>query len=117
MKNRGIVEVDEDVFIDMLWDRVENGYFDNPFDDEFWKEAFELLSESEWLSVQHNDPKYIVDNIIVNGEIFSIDEISEDGERSDIYQKVQDEYEGDIDEWISDNAMRVGDYVVLNWGI
>lgn len=117
MKNRRTVEVDEVMFIDMLWDRVEHGVFDNPFDDEFWEEAFEILSETGWLGAQHNNPVYIIDNIIVNGDIFSIDEISEDGERSDIYQEVQDEYEGDIDEWIGNNATRVGDYVVINWGL
>lgn len=103
------VEIDEDVFIDMLWDRVSNNPFGDSYDDDFWKEAFERLSESGWMDdPAHNDPKYIVDNIIVNGEIVAEEDAKDN---YDLEGKT-------FEEWVeSKGGEIVAGYGVLNWGL
>ena len=102
-----MVQIDDDIFIDMLWERVNNGAFDNPYSDEFWMEAFDRLKGNGWMGdPQYNDPKYIIDNIIVNGEIVHKDDVEDD---YDLEGKT-------VEEWIKDNGYEVvDDYVIINW--
>ena len=103
------VEIDEDIFIDMLWDRVRDNPFGEYFDDEFWTEAFERLSELGWMkNPQYNSPEYIVDNIMINGDIAH----KEDAENEwDLEGK-------SLEEYLEENGGEmVGDYAVLSWGL
>ena len=71
------VVIDDDVFIDMLWDRV-NEFCPDSYSEEFWNAVFDYLKDTGWLSdPAHNSPSYIVDNIYVNGEVKTLEEIRE----------------------------------------
>ena len=107
------VKVDEDAFIDMCWQRVNDFRPAESYDEEFWTECFDFLSETGWLKDPwDNTPSYIVDNIAVNGDICLKDECV------DNYDAINDKYEGDVDAWIDDNGYLVfGDYVVINLGL
>lgn len=107
------VEIDDDIFIELLWDRVNSFTPAKGYDDEFWTECFDYLSETGWMGDPwKNDPKYIVDNIAVNGQIFALEDCV------DNYDEINDDYEGDVNAWIEDNGYLVfGDYVVINLGL
>ena len=106
------VEIDEDIFIELLWDRVNEFKYAQAFDEEFWTEAFERLSDMGWFKPNYNNPSYIVDNISINGSIFHKDDCR------DNFDDIDEKYDGDVDAWIEDNGYEVvGDYVVLNWGL
>ena len=109
----GTVEVDEDIFMDLCWNRVSQFTPAQRYDDDFWNEAFELLSESGWMSEPSlNNPMYIVDNIAVNGDICAVEDCV------DNYDEITEKYNGNVDEWVEDNGYTyVGNYVVLNWGL
>lgn len=71
------VMIDDDVFIDMLWERV-NTFCPDSYSEEFWDAVFDYLKETGWLpNPAHNSPSYIVDNIYVNGEVKTMEEIRE----------------------------------------
>ena len=74
---KGIVEISEDDFIDMLWERVgkARNVYNDYFDDEVWEECFNYLSEIGWLDPQHNTPSYIVDNLAINSEIVAKEDL------------------------------------------
>lgn len=110
---RNTVEIDEDVFIDMLWERVNETRWGSNYSEDFWTECFDYLSEIGWMGDPYeNNPSFIVDNIAVNGEIYKKDECA------DNYDTINDDYEGDVDEWIDDNGYLVfDDYVVINLGL
>lgn len=109
---RNTVEIDEDVFIELLWERVNDFRPAQAYDDDFWTEVFDYLSETGWLDSDYNNPSYIVDNIAVNGDICEKDECIKN------YDAINDDYEGDVDAWIDDNGYLVfGDYVVINLGL
>ena len=102
------VEIDEDIFIDLLWDRVRNNPFGEYFDDEFWTEAFERLSELGWMSdPAYNDPKYIIDNIMINGDIVSKDDVGPEDLEGKTFEEWVESKDGEI----------VAGYGVLNWGL
>lgn len=107
------VEIDDDAFIEMLWDRVNIFTPAKGYDEEFWTECFDYLSDIGWMGDPwKNNPKYIVDNIAVNGEIFALEDCV------DNYDEINDDYEGDVDAWIEDKGYLVfGDYVVINLGL
>ena len=106
------VKVDEDAFIDMCWQRVNDFRPAESYDEEFWTECFDFLSEIGWLDSQYNNPSYIVDNIAVNGDICHKDECV------GYYDEINDVYEGDVGAWVEDNEYMVfGDYVVINLGL
>lgn len=107
------VEIDDDIFIELLWDRVNSFTPAKGYDEEFWTECFDYLSEIGWMGDPwKNDPKYIVDNIAVNGEIFALEDCA------DNYDEINDDYKGDVNAWIEDNGYLVfGDYVVINLGL
>lgn len=71
------VMIDDDVFIDMLWSRVDT-FCPDSYSEEFWNAAFDYLKDTGWLSDPVlNSPSYIVDNIYINGEIKTLEEIRE----------------------------------------
>ena len=107
------VEIDEDVFIELLWERVNETKWGSKYSEDFWTECFDYLSEIGWMKDPwDNNPSFIVDNIGVNGEICEKDECA------DNYDAINDDYEGDVDEWIDDNGYLVfDDYVVINLGL
>ena len=39
------VEVDEDVFIDLIWNRIDNTKWGDNYSEDFWTEVIEYLSE------------------------------------------------------------------------
>ena len=45
-----MVQIDDDVFIDMLWERVNDFGPAGGYDDDFWDNAFDYLKETGWLS-------------------------------------------------------------------
>lgn len=110
---KNTVEIDSDVFIDMLWDRVGEFKPARAFDDDFWTDCFAFLEEIGFMSdPQYNSPSYIVDNIAINGDICEYDECK------DNYYAIDDDYDGDVDEWINDNGYSIwGNYVVVNMGL
>lgn len=60
----------------------------------------------------YNDPKYIVDNILINGEICAVEDCA------DNYDEINKDYDGDVDEWAEDNGYPLfGGYVVINLGL
>ena len=78
------VMIDDDVFIDMLWERV-NTFCSNSYSEEFWDAVFDYLKDTGWLSDSaHNSPSYIVDNIYVNGEVKTLEEIRENYSYPDV---------------------------------
>ena len=110
---RNTVEIDEDVFIDMLWDRVNETNWGRKYSEDFWTEVFDYLSEIGWMKDPwNNTPSFIVDNIAVNGDICAIDDCA------DNYSEINDDYDGDINEWMDDNGyIQFSDYVVINLGL
>lgn len=103
------VTIDEDVFVDMLWDRVENCPFGNPYDEDFWTETFEYFEGTGWMQdPRRNDPKYIIDNIVVNGSIKSVDEVPNEFDLNGM----------SVEEWAEAEGYPIlGGYVVINWGL
>ena len=56
------VEIDEDLFIDLIYDRVDEVKHNwGDYGDEFWEDCIEYLSDIGWLKPDYNDPRYIVD--------------------------------------------------------
>lgn len=110
---RNTVEIDVDVFIELLWERVNDTKWGNKYSEDFWTECFDYLSEIGWMNDPYdNNPSFIVDNIGINGEICEKDECIKN------YDKINDDYDGDVDEWIDDNGYLVfDDYVVINLGL
>ena len=107
------VEIDSDIFKEMLLERADSLPYASAYPEEFWTETVDYLEEIGFMSdPQYNDPKYIIDNIAVNGEIVRVDDASSE------YHEIDDEYDGDVDAWADDKAVtRIGDYIVLNWGL
>lgn len=110
------VEVEEDVLINMCWDRIENFKQAESFEDDFWNGIFDLLSDGGWLKPQYNDPSYIVDNIVYNGDIKHIEDDADDLRKYN--SEIDSEYNGDIIEWARDKGYEIfGDYIVINLGL
>lgn len=98
------VEMPEDEFIGLLWERVSNSSF-NSYDDDFWDITFDWLSQAGWLEPRYNYPSYIVDNIAVNGDI--VDKSEQDLTEDEIQQMIDD---GDI-------LYETKNYLVFNLGL
>lgn len=107
-----MVQIDDDVFIDMLWERVST-FAPNVYTDEFWGEVFEELKDGGWLKEpRYNNPSYIVDNIAINGNIHPIEECPE------LYPEIDESYGGDVEAWAEDKGYGIVEgYVVVNLGI
>lgn len=108
-----MVEIDEDIFVDLLNDRVREFYPAQGYDEEFWDECIDYLRQIGFMSnPSYNDPKYIIDNIAVNGEIYPFDECAEN------FQEIEKDFNGDVNEWIQRNGyLKFGDYVVIRLGL
>lgn len=110
------VMIDDDVFIDMLWDRVDE-FCPDSYSDEFWDAAFDYLKEVGWLSNPIlNKPSYIVDNIYVNGNIKTLEEIRENYTFPDIdMDKMSDD---ELSDYLIENGwFAMGDRFVKNLGL
>jgi len=109
--NNRTITIDEDLFIDMLWDRVnevQNTMKWCNYSDAFWEDTFDYLSSTGWLKSDKNTPSYIIDNIAINGEIVDFDEVKDN---YDIGNKT-------VEEWADENGYPICDgYVVINFGI
>ena len=105
-----------ETFEELLFERVAEFPPARKYSDKFWEEAINFLLAMgvsfSWSNVPiKNDPKYIIDNIAVNGQIVKLKEAAEN------YSVINDEYGGDGNAWIEDNGYQViADYVVINWG-
>ena len=108
-----MVQIDDDVFIDMLWERVNDFGPAGDYDNDFWDNAFDYLKETGWLSDPFlNKPNYIVDNIAVNSEIVHKDDAVKE------YDEINSQYNGDVEEWAYENGYDIcGDYIVLDWNL
>lgn len=71
-----MVQISDDDFIDMLWERVANFKPAHSLPDDFWEGVFDMLKDQGWFNGA--TPAKIVDNIAVNGEIKTIDEIRQE---------------------------------------
>jgi hypothetical protein len=101
-----MVTIDDDLFIKMLWDRV-NEFCPDAFTEDFWNGVFEYLKEGDWLQPGYNDPMYIVDNIYVNGEITPVDEVADNYD-----------LEGQsVEEFMENNGFVIADYFIMNLGL
>lgn len=106
------VEIHEDDFINMLWDRVEALGREADYGDDFWNGVFDYLSDIGWLKPQYNTPLYIIDNIVYNGDICAVEDCA------DNYEVVNRDYDGDVYAWAEDKGYLIfGDFVVLNLGL
>ena len=108
------VMIDDDVFIDMLWERVDE-FCPNSYSKEFWDAAFDYFKKIGWMhDSTQNTPYIIVDNIYVNGEIKTLEEIRSGYSYPDMDKKTDEELEEYLlnTEWI-----KIGDRYVRNWGI
>lgn len=106
------VEINEDSFIGMLWDRVDEFPSARVYSKKFWEECFEYLSDIGWLKVEYNTPMYIIDNIAINGEILDFDECK------DNFDEIESDYDGDVEEWANDKGYLIfDDMVVINLGL
>ena len=108
------VMIDDDIFIDMCWERVDE-FCPNSYSKEFWDAAFEYLKETGWLNnPTQNRPSIIVDNIYVNGEIKTLEEIRENYSYPDMDKMSDDE----LEEYLLDNEwIKIGDRFVRRWGV
>ena len=106
------VKINEDAFINMLWDRVDEFPSARGYSEKFWEECFDYLSDIGWLDADYNIPMYIIDNIAINGEILDFDECK------DNFDEIESEYHGDVEEWARDEGYPIfDDMVVLNLGL
>lgn len=108
------VMVDDDIFIDMCWERVDE-FCPNSYSKEFWDAAFEYFKETGWMNnPTQNRPSIIVDNIYVNGEIKTLEEIRENYSYPEM-DKMSDE---ELEEYLLDNEwIKIGDRFVRRWGV
>lgn len=110
------VEVDEDILINACWDRIDNFKQAKSFGDDFWEEVFNYLSDIGWLKPRYNDPSYIVDNIVYNGDIKHIEDDAD--ELREYNSEIDSEYDGNVIEWARDEGYEIfGDYIVINLGL
>ena len=106
------VTIDEDIFIDLLWDRVDEFKDARGYGKKFWEECFEFLSDIGWFEPRDMNPLIIVDNIAVNGEIWHKDDCA------DNYDEINEDYDGDVKAWVEDNGYLIwDDWVVVNLGL
>ena len=110
---RSTVEIDSDVFIDLLWDRVDEFPSARGYSKKFWEQCFEYLEEVGFMGdPQYNSPSYIIDNIAINGEILDFDECK------DNFDEIESDYDGDVEEWANDEGYLIfDDMVVINLGL
>ena len=113
-----IVQIDGDVFKEMLLERADSFNPAENYSEEFWIEVVDRLEDMGFMSdPQYNDPKYIIDNIAVNGEIFPVDEIRDHLNDNDI-EEFDEEYNGDVEEWAADKGYDIIDgNIIMNWGL
>lgn len=108
------VMIDDDVFIDMLWNRVDE-FCPNSYSEEFWDAAFDYFKEVGWMrDTTQNMPSIIVDNIYVNGEIKTLEEIRSGYSYPDMDKKTDEELEEYL---LSTEWIKIGDRYVRNRGL
>lgn len=113
-----MVQIEDDDFIEMLWERVNNFGPAGRYPEEFWKGAFEQFKDQGWFS-KPLTPSVIVDNIAVNGEVKELQEIRDNytipGLTSEAIEKMSDE---ELEEYLLENTgwQKVGPMFVKRWG-
>ena len=110
------MEIDDDTFKDMLWERVQNFYpAQNCYPDWVWDALFDDLESWGWLKPEYNYPSYIVDNLAVNGEIKPYEEVETDYDLKGM----------SVEEYVENNGGSIyynpddenEKYVVINYGL
>jgi len=88
------IEIDFDVYEELLDHRYNEVYdsWGSELSDELYPLLKETLKECP-PSPENTDPKNIIDNFLVNGELISRDDFTEDGQHSYYWQQ----YNGDWD--------------------
>jgi hypothetical protein len=108
------VMIDDDLFIDMCMTRVDDFPPAEAYPESFWKAALERLRETGWLDENKNTPSYIVDNIAVNGEIKTLEEIRDNYTILGMDQMSDEELEEHL---IETEWEKVDNYFVRRWGL
>lgn len=110
------MEIDDDVFKDMLWERVQSFYpAQNCYPDWVWDALFDDLESWGWLKPEYNYPSYIVDNLAINGDIRSYEDAEND---YDLKGMSVEEYVENNGGTIYTNPYDENDrYVVMNYGL
>lgn len=105
--------MDEDVFVELLWNYIPLAQekFHRDYPDDVWHVAIETLASSNWadLKPEQMDPSYIIDNIAVNGDIMPVEDVmKEEGFTTD------EEFE----DYVNENGYEViAGFLVRHWGI
>lgn len=107
------ITMDEDTFVQLLWNYIPSAEekFHKELPDDIWQVAIESLADSDWagISPDHMEPSYIIDNIIVNGDIMPAEDVmKEEGFNED----------GELIDYVEENGYElIADYVIRHWGI
>lgn len=111
---RNTVEIDEDIFIDMIWERIKNTELGHKYSDEFWEEIISWYEGSDWFGPDKNNPGYFVDNIAVNGRIYTFENFlveHEDWDPDEVEYMSEDE----LLEAVKEICDEEGYYIVDEW--
>lgn len=74
-----IIQIDSGILEDLCMERAKEFYAARDYPESFWKAIIGHLDDTGWLDPQYNCPTYIVDNIAVNGEYYTLEECYEKG--------------------------------------
>lgn len=120
-----VVEISEDLFTEMVFDRVAE-YGNKFYDMDFWDAAIGYFEGIGWnyIDINDRDPMVIVDNIAVNGEIYTLKEvikilkdkeyIDENNDEKSILEKVERYAENNG--WDVLHTKNDETYYIVNWG-
>ena len=124
MANERVVKILEDDFIDMLWERINSRDFSNQYPEEFWEGVIDRLVDADYFidnKPEYNSPGYIVDNISINGSIYTYENFLKEHENYDddeVLNMTEDEIEDTVEEICEEEGYdMIAGYVITNWGI
>ena len=105
------MEISQSLFTEMVEERIHDFGLEYIYDREFWDKVVEYFEEIGWESIPLNnrEPKIIIDNIAINGEINSVEEIMKEYELS-----TEEEVEEKANE---EGWLRMADLYVISWGL
>lgn len=108
-----MVELTDETFKEMCLERVDT-FANGSYSSEFWDEALDRLAENGWLEPEYNRPSYIVDNIYVNGEIRTADEMRSENDFGFDENTTDEEIEAKAEE---EGWDKCAEYYIINWGL
>ena len=105
------VKMNGETFIDLLRDRVLEVYAARNYPNSFWEGVWDYYRDTGFPTDSDGcvlAPSVIVDNIAVNGEIKTFEELHSEGYLDEDTTK---------DELLESGWLKIGNYYVINWGI